>query len=52
MGTNNEINFVDVTVRDGNQSLWDATGIRAGMILSIAPVMDKVGFRLLTLAAV
>ena len=45
MGTKNEIYLVDVTVRDGNQSLWDATGIRAGMVLSIAPVMDKVGFR-------
>ncbi len=40
-----EVNFVDVTVRDGNQSLWDATGITTGMILSIAPVMDRVGFR-------
>jgi len=45
MYSNNEIDFVDVTTRDGNQSLWDATGIRTGMILSIAPVMDKVGFR-------
>jgi oxaloacetate decarboxylase alpha subunit len=45
MDNNNEIYFVDVTTRDGNQSLWDATGIRTGMILSIAPVMDKVGFR-------
>lgn len=45
MGSNNEIYFVDVTTRDGNQSLWDATGIRTGMILSIASVMDKVGFR-------
>lgn len=45
MGSNNEIYFVDVTTRDGNQSLWDATGIRTGMILSITPVMDKVGFR-------
>jgi oxaloacetate decarboxylase alpha subunit len=42
---NNEIDFVDVTTRDGNQSLWDATGLRAGMVLSIAPVMDKVGFK-------
>ena len=38
---NNEINFVDVTTRDGNQSLWDATGLRVGMVLSIAPVWIK-----------
>jgi oxaloacetate decarboxylase alpha subunit len=40
-----EIKFIDTTVRDGNQSLWDATGITTAMILSIAPVMDKVGFK-------
>jgi oxaloacetate decarboxylase alpha subunit len=45
MGSNKEIYFVDVTTRDGNQSLWDATGLKTGMVLSIAPVMDKVGFR-------
>jgi len=48
---NKEIYFVDVTTRDGNQSLWDATGIKAGMILPIAPVMDKVGFRAIDFAA-
>ncbi len=41
----NQINFIDTTVRDGNQSLWDATGITTAMILSIAPVMDRVGFK-------
>ncbi|MCJ7791761.1 MAG: biotin carboxyl carrier protein [Dehalococcoidia bacterium] len=51
MYSNNEIDFVDVTTRDGNQSLWDATGIRTGMILSIAPVMDKVGFRAIDFAS-
>lgn len=40
-----EIQFVDTTVRDGNQSLWDATGLTTAMILSIAPVMDRVGFK-------
>jgi len=48
---NKEIYFVDVTTRDGNQSLWDATGIKTGMILPIAPVMDKVGFRAIDFAA-
>jgi oxaloacetate decarboxylase alpha subunit len=40
-----EIQFIDTTVRDGNQSLWDATGLTTAMILSIAPVMDRVGFK-------
>ncbi len=51
MSNDNEIYFVDVTTRDGNQSLWDATGIKTGMILPIAPVMDKVGFRAIDFAA-
>ena len=42
---NNEIQFIDTTIRDGNQSLWDATGLTTSMILSIAPVMDRVGFK-------
>ena len=36
--------MVDTSVRDGNQSLWGATGLTTGMILQIAPVMDRVGF--------
>jgi oxaloacetate decarboxylase alpha subunit len=51
MSSDKELYFVDVTTRDGNQSLWDATGIKTGMILSIAPVMDKVGFRAIDFAA-
>ena len=51
MTSDKEIYFVDVTTRDGNQSLWDATGIKTGMILPIAPVMDKVGFRAIDFAA-
>jgi oxaloacetate decarboxylase alpha subunit len=39
------IEFIDTTVRDGNQSLWGATGLTTAMILEIAPVMDRVGFR-------
>lgn len=40
-----EVKFVDVTVRDGNQSLWDATGLKSKMILDIAETMDQVGFK-------
>jgi oxaloacetate decarboxylase alpha subunit len=38
------IEFVDTTVRDGNQSLWGATGLTTGMMLQIAPIMDRVGY--------
>jgi oxaloacetate decarboxylase (Na+ extruding) subunit alpha len=40
-----EIQFIDTSLRDGNQSLWDATGLTTGDILAIAPQVDKVGFR-------
>jgi oxaloacetate decarboxylase alpha subunit len=42
-----EIQLLDVSIRDGNQSLWGAMGITTPQILSIAPVMDRVGFRAL-----
>ncbi|MEP2529941.1 hypothetical protein [Shimia sp.] len=38
------IELIDTSVRDGNQSLWGATGLDTGMMLQIAPVMDRVGF--------
>jgi oxaloacetate decarboxylase alpha subunit len=38
------IKLIDTSVRDGNQSLWGATGLDTGMMLQIAPVMDRVGF--------
>jgi oxaloacetate decarboxylase alpha subunit len=42
-----EIQLVDVSVRDGNQSLWGATGLSTAQILQIAPVLNRVGFRAL-----
>ncbi|MGH3305731.1 MAG: hypothetical protein ACRDOK_29520, partial [Streptosporangiaceae bacterium] len=42
-----EIQLVDVSLRDGNQSLWGATGLRTSHILQIAPVLDRIGFRAL-----
>lgn len=39
----NEINFVDTTLRDGQQSLW-ALGMKTGSMLSIADEMDQAGF--------
>jgi oxaloacetate decarboxylase alpha subunit len=42
-----EVQLVDVSLRDGDQSLWGATGLRTAHILEIAPVMNRVGFRAL-----
>ena len=42
-----ELQLIDVSIRDGNQSLWGATGLNTPQILQIAPVMDRVGFRAL-----
>src|SRR5664280_85763 len=39
------LDFIDTTLRDGNQSLWGATGLRTGMMLEIAPDLDRAGFR-------
>lgn len=40
-----DIELVDVSVRDGNQSLWGATGLNTAQMVSIAPVMAGAGFR-------
>jgi oxaloacetate decarboxylase (Na+ extruding) subunit alpha len=42
-----DIELVDVSLRDGNQSLWGATGLRAAHIAQIAPLMNRAGFRAL-----
>jgi oxaloacetate decarboxylase alpha subunit len=39
-----EIRLLDVSIRDGNQSLWGATGLTTRQILQIAPVLDRAGF--------
>jgi oxaloacetate decarboxylase (Na+ extruding) subunit alpha len=38
------IEIVDTTTRDGNQSLWGATGLTTPDVLAIAPTIDRVGF--------
>lgn len=40
-----EIGLVETSLRDGNQCLWAALGIDTAKTLTIAPVMDRVGFR-------
>ncbi len=39
------IELIDVSTRDGNQSLWGATGLNSAQILQIAPIIERVGFR-------
>ena len=40
-----KIKLVDVSIRDGNQSLWSATGLNTAQTLQIAPVLDRVGLQ-------
>jgi oxaloacetate decarboxylase alpha subunit len=42
-----DIQLLDVSIRDGNQSLWGATALTTPQILQIAPVLDRAGFRAL-----
>lgn len=42
-----ELQLVDVSFRDGNQSLWGATGFTTAQVLAVAPLLDRVGFRAL-----
>ncbi|MGY1708428.1 biotin carboxyl carrier protein [Geodermatophilus sp. SYSU D00758] len=46
-----EVGLVDVSIRDGNQSLWGATGLRTGHVLQVAPLLERVGFRALDYAS-
>jgi oxaloacetate decarboxylase alpha subunit len=41
------VDFVDTTMRDGNQSLWSATGLTTPDVLAIAPTVDRVGYHAL-----
>ena len=39
------VQLVETSLRDGNQSLWAALGVDTARTLSIAPTMDRVGFK-------
>jgi oxaloacetate decarboxylase alpha subunit len=41
------IELVDTTTRDGNQSLWSATGLTTPDVVAIAPTLDRVGYHAL-----
>lgn len=42
-----DIRLVDVSIRDGNQSLWGATGLDSAQMLAVAPLLERVGLRAL-----
>ncbi|MCS7255985.1 MAG: biotin carboxyl carrier protein [Thermomicrobium sp.] len=39
------IKLIDVTLRDGNQSLWSAIGIDTRTVVDVAPWLDRAGFK-------
>jgi oxaloacetate decarboxylase alpha subunit len=41
--TRGPVQIVDTSLRDGNQSLWGATGITTGMAESVGPDLDAMG---------
>jgi oxaloacetate decarboxylase (Na+ extruding) subunit alpha len=45
-----EISLVDVSLRDGNQSIWGATGVTTRMVEGVVPDLDRVGYRSIELA--
>ncbi len=44
------IDFLDSTLRDGQQSLWGMR-MQAGMAMPVAPVLDRAGFKVIDAAA-
>jgi oxaloacetate decarboxylase alpha subunit len=42
---NTALRLVDVTMRDGNQSLWGATGLDTAQMLAAAALTEACGFR-------
>lgn len=40
-----EIEIVETSLRDGNQCVWAALGIDTAKCLTIAPVLDRAGFK-------
>ena len=43
------IQFLDETMRDGQQSLWGMR-MQAGMALPVAPIIDRTGYSIISLA--
>src|SRR5690606_29361062 len=39
------VQIVETSLRDGNQCLWGALGVTTANTLTIAPVMERAGYR-------
>ena len=44
------LQIVETSLRDGNQCLWGALGIDTARTLTVAPLMERVGYRALYLS--
>lgn len=42
-----DVRLVDVSIRDGNQCLWSATGLATPQIVQVAPLLERVGYHAL-----
>ena len=40
-----DIKLVETSLRDGNQCLWAALGVDTARTLSVAPILERVGFK-------
>jgi oxaloacetate decarboxylase alpha subunit len=40
-----DVRLVDVSLRDGNQSLWGMTGVTTRTVERMSPLLDQVGYR-------
>jgi oxaloacetate decarboxylase alpha subunit len=40
-----EVRLVDVSLRDGNQSLWGMTGVTTRTVERMSPLLERVGYR-------
>jgi oxaloacetate decarboxylase alpha subunit len=43
------VSLIDVSLRDGNQSIWGATGVTNRTIRKMAPLLDRCGYEALEL---
>jgi len=44
-----DIRLIDVSLRDGNQSLWGAVGVKTSTIERVCPLMERAGYRAIEL---
>lgn len=44
-----DVRLVDVSLRDGNQSLWGAVGVRTRTMERVCPALDRAGYHALEL---